>query len=77
MILNIISPEKIIYKGETEFVTLPGINGTFTILERHAPIISILNKGHLIYQVFGKNISIDIEEGVVEKKDNIITVCIE
>ena len=37
--LNIVSPEKEIYNGEVESVTLPGTIGTFTILPQHAPIV--------------------------------------
>ena len=33
--LNIVSPEKEIYNGEVESVTLPGTIGTFTILPQH------------------------------------------
>jgi len=77
MVLNIVSPEKVIYKGEADLVVLPGIKGAFMILERHAPVISILSKGHLIYRVSGENRSLNIEEGFIEKKDNIIIVCVE
>jgi F0F1-type ATP synthase epsilon subunit len=45
MKLSIISPEKVLYIGSAEMVRLPGLQGAFTILERHAPIISGLEKG--------------------------------
>ncbi|BAG83396.1 MAG: ATP synthase F1 subunit epsilon [Candidatus Azobacteroides pseudotrichonymphae] len=77
MILNILSPEKILYEGKVELVTLPGINGAFTVLDRHAPIISTLNKGYIIYQISGESVSVNIEGGFVEKKGDIITICIE
>ena len=38
--LEIFSPEKEIFSGEVEHVTLPGTMGSFTILPLHAPIIS-------------------------------------
>ena len=47
--LNIVSPEKEIYNGEIESVTLPGTIGTFTILPQHAPIVSSLREGKVIY----------------------------
>ena len=37
--LEIFSPEKEIFSGEVEHVTLPGTMGSFTILPQHAPII--------------------------------------
>jgi F-type H+-transporting ATPase subunit epsilon len=77
MNLEIISPEKIIYSGKAESVTLPGISGLFTILNRHAPIISALKNGTVSYRNDGKEEEIKIAEGFVEAKKSIVSVCIE
>ena len=50
MTLEILTPEKKLYSGEASAVTLPGIDGKFQLLERHAPIISALGKGKLVYK---------------------------
>ena len=47
--LSIVSPEKEIYNGEVNSVTLPGVIGSFTILPQHAPIVSSLKEGKLSY----------------------------
>ena len=54
MKLTIISPEKIIFEGETAYVTVPGGKGPFEILRGHAPIISNLQKGVIYYDNKGK-----------------------
>jgi len=77
MKLDIISPEKVLYIGTAEMVMLPGLQGAFTILNRHAPIISGLDKGVLRYRNAGKEVSLKIDGGFVEAKNNVITVCIE
>ena len=77
MQLTIVSPEKILYTGEAELVTLPGTIGNFTILERHAPIISSLEKGTLVYRVKGEEKELAINGGFVEAKNNDVSVCIE
>jgi F-type H+-transporting ATPase subunit epsilon len=77
MKLDIISPEKILYKGVAELVMLPGLKGAFTILERHAPIISGLAKGTLLYRNGGQEVSLAIDGGFVEAKNNVVTVCVE
>ena len=41
MILEIVSPEAKLFSGEVTSVTLPGIAGSFQILNHHAPIVSI------------------------------------
>ena len=77
MNIEIVSPEKIIYSGNAESVTLPGLSGSFTILNRHAPIISALKKGLMSYSINGKNEEIIINGGFVEVKKNIVSICIE
>ena len=48
--LKIVSPEKVVYEGAVERVVVPGTSGEFEILVNHAPIISTLEKGKLVYQ---------------------------
>lgn len=55
--LNIVSPEKELFNGEVESVTLPGTMGSFSILPQHAPIVSSLGTGKLIYQRTVRNMS--------------------
>ena len=49
MVLEIISSEQILFKGEVESVTLPGAKGSFTVLENHASLISTLDAGTIEY----------------------------
>lgn len=85
MYLEIISPEATLFTGEIEALTLPGTNGSFQLLENHAPIVSTLAAGtvkikgniHLSEQakphftVLGKGeTSYAIESGTVEMQDN-------
>jgi len=43
--LEIISPEKIIYSGKAEMVTLPSFEGDMSILKNHISIITFLRPG--------------------------------
>ena len=45
MQLEIITPEKEIFKGDAEAVQFPGLDGSFQVLNGHAPIISALSSG--------------------------------
>lgn len=45
MFLEIISPEATLFSGEVKSVTVSGVNGSFQMLDHHAPIVSILDKG--------------------------------
>ena len=45
MQLEIITPETLIFKGEATAVQFPGLDGSFQVLNNHAPIISGLSAG--------------------------------
>ncbi len=45
MFLEIVSPEAILFSGDVEAVTVPGVDGEFQMLDNHAPIVSLLQEG--------------------------------
>ena len=45
MYLEIVSPEKTLFNGDVESVLVPGSDGSFQMLNNHAPIVSTLTKG--------------------------------
>jgi F-type H+-transporting ATPase subunit epsilon len=46
---ELVSPEKLLYSGDVEAVVVPGIEGEFTVLKDHAPVMSVLKAGILQY----------------------------
>jgi F-type H+-transporting ATPase subunit epsilon len=62
MYLEIISPEKTLFKGEVESILFPGTYGDFQVLNNHAPIVSTLTSGKV--KIIGK---IVIEQGAKDK----------
>ena len=75
MFLEVISPEKTIYSGEIVLVQLPGVMGSFEILKNHAPLIAMIEEGKMkIIDSNRKMFYLDVNEGVVEVKDNMIRV---
>jgi len=71
--LKIVSPEKIEFDGEVEKIIVPGTQGQFEILNNHAPIISTLQKGKVMYD--GQELS--IMGGFVEVQKNEVSLCVE
>jgi F-type H+-transporting ATPase subunit epsilon len=45
MLLEIITPEAILFSAEVDSVSVPGVDGSFQMLNNHAPIVSILGQG--------------------------------
>lgn len=77
MELNIITPDQAVYNGDATSVTVPGSAGSFEILKDHAPIISTLDDGDVIIRNNKETEVIRIKGGVVEVRDDKITVLAE
>lgn len=83
--LQILSPEKCLFDGQVSKVSLPGTKGRFTVLPRHAPLISSLEKGVINFSEV-RNADkpneateriVSIQCGFVEVKDNEVIACVE
>lgn len=79
MQLEILTPEHRVYSGKVYGIQLPGIEGSFEVLDKHAPMIASLGRGKMkimkdktttgeLYEISG---------GFVEVLDNKATVLIE
>lgn len=77
MNVSVLSPLKSLFQGKATSVNLPGKLGAFTILENHAPIVSILDPGTIFINVDDQITEIKIISGFVEVHNNDITICVE
>ncbi len=75
--LKIVSPEKVVFNGEVESVTVPGTSGEFEILVDHAPIISSLEIGTVTYVSKEGRLSLPVRGGFVSVQKNEVNVCVE
>ena len=73
MTVKVISPEKVLFNGEAECVSVPGTSGQFEVLQNHAPIISSLEKG--VVSVGDQ--TFEIVSGFIEVRDNQVDICVE
>lgn len=74
--LNIISAEKKIFSGAVTSVIIPGISGKFGVYPDHAPLISPLKEGTIVYTVNGKEESVNVNGGIAEVMQNVVTICV-
>lgn len=78
MHLEIVTPEKHVYSGEIKSAQFPGTDGSFGVLDDHAPIISTLKEGEIkIVEENNDEKIFDIKGGVVEVLNNRIIVLAE
>lgn len=80
MELEILTPEKKLFSGDVYGVQLPGISGSFEVLEKHAPMVSALGAGKLkvLNDKTGSNTtSYSIQGGFMEVLNNRVVVLVE
>ncbi|PWJ55315.1 F-type H+-transporting ATPase subunit epsilon [Dyadobacter jejuensis] len=77
MHLDIITPDKKVYNGEATSVILPGTEGQFQVLNRHAPLVSTLGRGTVVVDTGADKQTYTIDGGVVEVLNNTVLVLAE
>lgn len=78
MNIEIINPDKTIFAGEVKLVQLPGKDGSFEILEKHAPLISVLAKGKVkVIDLKDETQFFEINGGVIEVLKNKVLILAE
>tara|TARA_B110000977_G_C11061353_1_gene486096 strand:+ start:140 stop:376 length:237 start_codon:yes stop_codon:yes gene_type:complete len=78
MLVDIITPDQELFSGDILSIELPGSNGSFEILNNHAPIIATLSGGKITIALEnGKKESFEVNGGVVETQNNKIIVLVD
>ncbi|HBG69572.1 MAG: ATP synthase F1 subunit epsilon [Bacteroidetes bacterium GWF2_43_63] len=78
MRIEIVSPEKQLYAGEVSMAQFPGTEGSFQVLNNHAPMIATIGAGIIrVRTESGAEESIEVKGGIVEVQKNRILVLAE
>jgi F-type H+-transporting ATPase subunit epsilon len=78
MHLEILTPERKLFSDEVYGVQLPGISGSFEVLDKHAPLVSALKSGRIkVLNDKNQSTLFEIRSGFVEVISNQVTVLVE
>jgi F-type H+-transporting ATPase subunit epsilon len=78
MHLEILTPEKKLFSDEVYGVQLPGVSGSFEVLDKHAPLVSALKNGRIkVLNDKSHTVYFENQSGFVEVIDNRVTVLVE
>lgn len=78
MKLEIITPDKKLFEGTVKLATFPGSDGSFGVLDNHAPMIATLKSGKVVLTEENNNkLEFDVKGGVVEVLKNKVIVLAE
>ena len=89
MYLEIVSPEKTLFNGDVNSVSVPGVNGEFEVLNNHAAVVSTLKKGFVKikgqvkienmseFEKKGDSYLLPINSGTIEMSSNKIIILVD
>lgn len=75
--LKVVTPVETLVDAETPIVTLPGRKGRFQVLKDHAPLLSSLGEGSIVYMDGGAKKEVRISSGFVKVIDNEVFAAVE
>lgn len=71
---KIVTPERTVFEGEIDQVSLPTADGEITVLPFHIPLISVLAAGELTIKKGEEEIAMAVSGGIVEVRKNEMTI---
>ncbi len=74
MQLEIMTPDKKLFEGDVSIVTFPGSDGSFQVMNNHAPLVSLLTAGVVEFKTKDQRQQVTITGGVVEVLKNKVIV---
>ncbi len=75
--LEVVTPEKMVFSGKVDEVTLPGTEGEFGVLRGHQPFMTSVHIGELYFLTGGKKYYYAVNTGYAEVTGSKVTVLIE
>jgi len=77
LVLEVVTPEKMVFSGNVEEVTIPGTEGEFGVLRGHEPFLTSVDIGELYFLANGKKVHYAVNTGYAEVTGGKVTVLIE
>ena len=75
--LEVVTPSRQVVSEEVELASVPGGEGVFGVMAKHAPLLSTLTTGEMRYEVDGQVTRLAISGGFCEVSNNVMTVLAE
>jgi F-type H+-transporting ATPase subunit epsilon len=77
MRVEILTPDKSLFKGDATSVTVPGMDGSMGFLDNHAPLITVMKAGNVEVRTATGTETFAVKGGVVEVINNVVMVLAE
>ncbi len=77
IILEIVTPDRLVLSAEADVVVCPGVEGQFGVLFGHVPFLSALEIGEMYYRDGGKTEYLAVSGGFAEVTGKKVTIVAE
>ncbi|MEZ5816209.1 MAG: ATP synthase F1 subunit epsilon [Hyphomicrobiaceae bacterium] len=71
---ELVSPERVLVSEDASEVIVPGMDGQFTVLAGHAPVISTLRPGTMIIKLASGERRVFVRGGIAEVEPDSLTI---
>ncbi len=71
---EIVSQDRLVFKGEADIVVIPGMDGQMGILPKHAPVLTALDYGVITVRLKGVEEHFTVAGGIAEVLPEKITI---
>jgi len=77
LLLEVVTPDRLVLSTEAEVVVCPGAEGQFGVLPGHIPFLSALEIGEMYYKAGGKTEYLAVSGGFAEVTGEKVTIVAE
>ncbi|HSO73123.1 MAG TPA: F0F1 ATP synthase subunit epsilon, partial [Thermodesulfobacteriota bacterium] len=77
LLLEVVTPDRLVLSTQAEVVVLPGVEGQFGVLPGHIPFLSALEIGEMYYKAGGKTEYLAVSGGFAEVTGEKVTIVAE
>ena len=77
LLLEVVTPDRLVLSTEADVVVCPGVEGQFGVLPGHIPFLSALDIGEMYYKSGGKTEFLAVSGGFAEVTGEKVTIVAE
>ena len=74
IILEVVTPERLVLREEVDEVLAPGSEGDFGVLPDHCEFLTTLRAGELRYRIGEQDLSLEVQGGFAEVRANRVII---
>ena len=75
--LEVATPTRLVVSGEADEVVVPGVEGSFGVLPGHAPLLSLVGTGEVMYRTGREEHHLAVSGGFAEVGSDHVTILSE